>query len=647
MHTRHLGPLTVSALGLGCMGMTEFYGDPRRGRSRSRPSTARSSWASRSSTPPTSTARTPTRSSSARRSRAGATRSSWRPSSASCAIRTIRRARHQTADPSTCAARCEASLRRLGVETIDLYYQHRVDPGDADRGDGRRDGRAGRRQGKVRYLGLSEASPATLGARTAVHPIAALQSEYSLWTREPEDEHPRRHAARLGIGFVAYSPLGRGLLAGAHPQGGRPRRGRLPAPQSPRFQGDNFERQPGARRAGARRSPRPRAAARAARARLGAGARQGHRADPGHEADRRYLEENVAALDIELTADEFAPALDAVYAGRIGGRRRSLSAGHDGLPERLNAAGALTRQRRTIYTPDQETCQMVVRRISLAYPASPVAPAPAVDLSDRATRERLSGPGLRAFFNVMARWQVKDDDARLLLGGVTNGPYYEMKRQPDRLLDVDRLTRVSLVIGIFKALGMLYSDALADRWVHLPNSNRLFGGATPLAYMIRGGVPGAADRPPPARRAARRLMRLPPVTAIDARDTHRLVPSRYSPRGESVLVRIADPGDDAHLCGDLRARWRHQRSPAGGARAAAGDRPRRARLRRAARVGDQRRVLPRASARLALRRAGSAARGTPASRLRPRTPRWPSTSRSSSPRSTSTSRVPCRSFHPA
>ena len=131
----------------------------------------------------------------------------------------------------------------------------------------------------------------------------------------------------------------------------------------------------------------------------------------------------------------------------------------------------------------------MARRTTLAYPASPVAPAPAVDLSDRATRERLSGPGLRAFFNVMARWQVKDDDARHLLGGVTNGPYYEMKRQPDRLLDVDRLTRVSLVIGIFKALGMLYSDALADRWVHLPNTNRLFGGATPLAYMIRGGVP--------------------------------------------------------------------------------------------------------------------------------------------------------------
>ena len=126
---------------------------------------------------------------------------------------------------------------------------------------------------------------------------------------------------------------------------------------------------------------------------------------------------------------------------------------------------------------------------ALRYPAtSHAVPAPA-DLTARSARERLSAPALKAFFNIMARWQVRDEDARALLGGVTNGPYYEMKRQPDRLLDVDRLTRVSLVIGIFKALGMLYSDALADRWVHLPNSNRLFAGATPLAYMIRGGVP--------------------------------------------------------------------------------------------------------------------------------------------------------------
>jgi hypothetical protein len=131
----------------------------------------------------------------------------------------------------------------------------------------------------------------------------------------------------------------------------------------------------------------------------------------------------------------------------------------------------------------------VPRRPALVYPATPAPPSPPVDLTDRATRERLSGPALRAFFNVMARWQVKDDDARLLLGGVTNGPYYEMKRSPDRLLDVDRLTRVSLVVGIFKALGVLHSESLADRWVHLPNANRLFAGTTPLAYMVRGGLP--------------------------------------------------------------------------------------------------------------------------------------------------------------
>jgi hypothetical protein len=124
-----------------------------------------------------------------------------------------------------------------------------------------------------------------------------------------------------------------------------------------------------------------------------------------------------------------------------------------------------------------------------AYPRSRHTPPPLVDLGDRAARERLSRPALRAFFNIMGRWQVRDEDARALLGGVTNGPYYELKRRPDRVLDVDRLTRVSLLIGIFKALNVLYSEALADRWVHLPNTNRVFGGVSPLAYMLQGGLP--------------------------------------------------------------------------------------------------------------------------------------------------------------
>jgi hypothetical protein len=131
----------------------------------------------------------------------------------------------------------------------------------------------------------------------------------------------------------------------------------------------------------------------------------------------------------------------------------------------------------------------MVRRTALAFPASRPLPGPAVDLADAAVRARLSAPALKAFFNVMARWQVKDEDARALLGGVTNGPYYEMKRDPDRRLDADRLTRISLLIGIFKALNVLYSDALADRWVHLANTNRLFAGGTPLDYMRRGGIP--------------------------------------------------------------------------------------------------------------------------------------------------------------
>ena len=123
------------------------------------------------------------------------------------------------------------------------------------------------------------------------------------------------------------------------------------------------------------------------------------------------------------------------------------------------------------------------------YPRSRAVPPPPVDLTDRAVRERLSRAGVRAFFNIMARWNVRDEDARALLGGVTNGPFYEMKRNPDRVLDADRLTRISLLIGIFKALHILHSEPLADEWVQLPNSNRIFAGQTPLAYMIRGGLP--------------------------------------------------------------------------------------------------------------------------------------------------------------
>ena len=123
------------------------------------------------------------------------------------------------------------------------------------------------------------------------------------------------------------------------------------------------------------------------------------------------------------------------------------------------------------------------------FPATRYTPAAAVDLGSRDARERLSPAALKAFFNIAERWQIRDDDARALLGGVSNGPFYEMKRKPDRMLDTDRLTRISYLIGIFKALHILHSRKLADEWVHLPNSNPIFAGETPLAYMIRGGLP--------------------------------------------------------------------------------------------------------------------------------------------------------------
>jgi hypothetical protein len=132
------------------------------------------------------------------------------------------------------------------------------------------------------------------------------------------------------------------------------------------------------------------------------------------------------------------------------------------------------------------------------YPATRYGAAAPPDLGARAVRERLSAPGLKAFFNIMDRWQVRDEDARALLGGVSNGPFYEMKRKPERLLEADRLARISFLVGIFKALHILHSRKLADEWVHLANSNPRFGGRTPLAYMIRGGLP--------AMQAVRRLL---------------------------------------------------------------------------------------------------------------------------------------------
>jgi len=219
--------------------------------------------------------------------------------------------------PDYVRAACEASLRRLGVETIDLYYQHRVDP------DTPIEETVGAmaelvRAGKVRYLGLSEAAPETIRRAHAVHPIAALQTEYSLWSRDPED---RIFATvrELGIGFVAYSPLGRGFLTGQIK-----RVEDLAAADyrrhSPRFQGENFQRnldlvaevEAMAREKGC--TPGQLALAWV----LARG--QDIVPIPGTKR-RRYLEENIGALSVALTAGDLARIDRVMPPGAAAGTR--------------------------------------------------------------------------------------------------------------------------------------------------------------------------------------------------------------------------------------------------------------------------------------------------------------------------------------
>ena len=118
----------------------------------------------------------------------------------------------------------------------------------------------------------------------------------------------------------------------------------------------------------------------------------------------------------------------------------------------------------------------------------------AADLSDPATRKRLTPAALKAFLSVAEKWGVKDDDARQLLGGVSSGTFYSLKKDPARrALDQDAITRVSLLIGIFKALNILYGPRLADAWMTLSNSNPIFRSSTPLAYILRLGQPGMIE----------------------------------------------------------------------------------------------------------------------------------------------------------
>jgi aryl-alcohol dehydrogenase-like predicted oxidoreductase len=213
---------------------------------------------------------------------------------------------------------CDASLKRLGVEHIDLYYQHRVDKKvPIEETVGAMAELVG--AGKVRHLGLSEASPETIRRAHAVHPITALQTEYSLWSRDPE-ERLLPTVRELGIGFVAYAPLGRGFLSG---------RFRSPddvgdegdfRSRHPRFQGDNFRRN---------RELVERLEALAAE--KGVTLAQLALAWVLHQGDdivpipgtkhRTYLQENVAAVEVELSEEDLARIDEAAPRGVTAGDR--------------------------------------------------------------------------------------------------------------------------------------------------------------------------------------------------------------------------------------------------------------------------------------------------------------------------------------
>jgi aryl-alcohol dehydrogenase-like predicted oxidoreductase len=215
---------------------------------------------------------------------------------------------------------CDASLQRLGVDTIDLYYQHRVDP-EVPIEDTVGAMKELVEAGKVRYLGLSEAAPETIRRAHAVHPISALQSEYSLFTREPEDEILPT-LRELGIGFVAYSPLGRGFLTGAWKSMDDLPEDDTRAGRFPRFSEENFrqnlELAERVREIAAEKGATP---GQLALAWLLA------RGDdivpiPGTKR-RKYLEENAGAVDITLTGEDLRRIEEAIPRGSAAGERYS------------------------------------------------------------------------------------------------------------------------------------------------------------------------------------------------------------------------------------------------------------------------------------------------------------------------------------
>jgi aryl-alcohol dehydrogenase-like predicted oxidoreductase len=317
MRTRTLGQgLVVSAQGLGCMGMSEFYGSGDEGEALATIGRALDLGITFLDTAdmygPFTNERLVGKAIASRRdevvlaTKFGVER---REDGSRGGI---------NGSPDYVRTACEASLERLGVDVIDLYYQHRVDPSvPIEETWGALSELVA--AGKVRHLGISEAAPETIRRAHATHPIAALQTEWSLWTRDPEENGVLETVRELGIGFVAYSPLGRGFLSGSirsvdDLEADDFRR------HNPRFQGDNFVRNLElVDQVNALAEAKGVTASQVA---LGWLLAKGEDVVPIPGTKRvRYLEENAAADDVTLTADELRALEDAFPIGATAGDR--------------------------------------------------------------------------------------------------------------------------------------------------------------------------------------------------------------------------------------------------------------------------------------------------------------------------------------